>query len=68
VDIGLRGLKWNGENTMCEIMQKYQKITAEKAARNAEYLAKIDRGIEQLASGRGQLHELIEVDADESTD
>jgi antitoxin YefM len=49
-------------------MQKYQKITAEKAARNAEYLAKIDRGIEQLASGRGQLHELIEVDADESTD
>lgn len=32
---------------------------------NAEYLAMIDRGIEQLSSGRGQRHELIEVEADE---
>lgn len=33
-----------------------------KAARNAEYLAKIDIAIEQLANGKGQVHELIEVD------
>lgn len=37
----------------------------QKAARNAEYLSKIDRAIEQLSSGKGQLHELIEVDDDE---
>jgi len=34
----------------------------QKAKRNAEYLAKIDRGIEQMEAGKGQLHELIEVD------
>ena len=34
----------------------------EKAARNAEYLAMIDRGIAQLAAGNGQEHELIEMD------
>ena len=33
-----------------------------KAARNAEYLAMIDRSIKQLSEGRGQIHELIEVD------
>ncbi len=31
-----------------------------KAARNAEYLAKIDRAIKQLKSGHGARHELIE--------
>lgn len=36
--------------------------TLQKAAKNAEYLAKLDRSIEQLSSGNGQLHELIEVD------
>ena len=36
-----------------------------KAARNAEYLAMIDRGIQQLEAGRGQQHELIEADEDE---
>lgn len=34
----------------------------EKAARNAEYLAMIDRGMAQLEAGKGQKHELIEVD------
>jgi antitoxin YefM len=34
----------------------------QKAARNAEYLAMLDRSIEQLSSGNGQSHELIEVD------
>lgn len=33
-----------------------------KAARNAEYLSMIDRGLEQLQAGRGQEHELIEVE------
>ena len=33
-----------------------------KATRNAEYLAKIDMSIEQLENGKGQVHELIEVD------
>jgi antitoxin YefM len=37
----------------------------QKAAKNAEYLAKIDRAIEQLSDGKGQFHELIEVDEDE---
>jgi len=32
-----------------------------KAARNAEYLAMIDRSMEQLTSGKGTVHELIEV-------
>ena len=32
-----------------------------KAARNAEYLAMIDRGIAQLEAGKGQEHDLIEV-------
>jgi antitoxin YefM len=33
-----------------------------KAVKNAEYLDMIDRGIEQLSSGKGQQHELIEAD------
>jgi len=33
-----------------------------KAARNAEYLEMIDRSIAQLADGRGQIHDLIEVE------
>ena len=36
-----------------------------KEARNAEYLAMLDRSINQLASGRGRPHELIEVEDDE---
>lgn len=39
--------------------------TLQKTARNTEYLAMIDRGIEQLASGKGQQHELLEDDEDE---
>lgn len=34
----------------------------QKALKNAEYLAKIDLSIEQLKQGKGQLHELIEVE------
>ena len=36
-----------------------------KAARNAEYLSMLDRSFEQLRSGKGVKHELIEVDGDE---
>ena len=41
-------------------LERYNQL--EKAARNAEYLAMIDRGIAQLSAGKGQEHELIEVD------
>jgi antitoxin YefM len=51
------------KNIVILSLEKYNQL--EKAARNVEYLAKIDRGIEQLSSGRGQQHELIEVDVDE---
>lgn len=51
------------KNVVILSLEKYNQIT--KAAQNAEYLAMIDRGIAQLSSGRGQQHELIEVDEDE---
>ena len=41
-------------------LEQYNAIM--KATRNAEYLAKIDMSIEQLENGKGQVHELIEVD------
>lgn len=34
----------------------------QRAARNAEYLASLDRSFAQLRSGRGTAHELIEAD------
>lgn len=37
----------------------------EKAARNAEYLASLDRAFTQLYSGKGTPHELIEDSTDE---
>ena len=40
--------------------KRYEELA--KAKRNAEYLAKLDRGFAQMRSGRGQTHELIEVD------
>ena len=36
-----------------------------RAARNAEYLSSLDRSFEQLRSGNGKAHELIEVDENE---
>ncbi len=44
------------------IMSLEQYNSMMKSAKNAEYLAKIDRSIEQLNSGEGKAHELIEVD------
>jgi len=51
------------KNVVILSLEKYNQLM--KAAKNAEYLSMIDRGIEQLTSGRGQQHELIEVDTDE---
>lgn len=51
------------KNVVILSLEKYNQIT--RAAQNAEYLAMIDRGIAQLASGKGQQHELIEVEEDE---
>lgn len=51
------------KNVVLMSLEQYNQMV--KAARNAEYLAKIDRAIEQLASGKGQLHELIEVEDNE---
>lgn len=51
------------KNVVLISLEQYNSIM--KAARNAEYLAKIDRSIEQLEKGEGKAHELIEVD-DES--
>lgn len=48
------------KNVVLISLEKYNQL--EKAARNNEYLAMIDRGIAQLEAGRGQEHELIEVD------
>ena len=41
-------------------LEQYNQLV--KAAKNAEYLAMIDRSIAQLSAGNGQEHELIEVD------
>ena len=48
------------KNVVLISLDKFNQL--EKAARNAEYLAMIDRGIAQLEAGKGQLHELIEVE------
>lgn len=48
------------KNVVMMSLEKYNQL--EKAARNAEYLSMIDRGMTQLEAGRGQEHELIEED------
>lgn len=44
-------------------LDEYNKM--QKIIKNVEYLAKIDRGIEQMKKGLGKQHELIEVEEDE---
>lgn len=51
------------KNVVILSLEKYNQMI--KAAQNAEYLAMIDRGIEQLSSGKGQQHELIEEESNE---
>lgn len=48
------------KNVVIISLNEYNTLT--KAARNAEYLAMIDNSIKQLSEGKGQIHELIEVD------
>lgn len=48
------------KNVVIISLEEYN--TMMKAARNAEYLAMIDRSMEQLVSGKGTVHELIEVE------
>lgn len=51
------------KNVVIISLEKYNSIM--KAANNAEYLSMIDRGLAQLEAGRGQEHELIEVNDEE---
>ena len=48
------------KNVVILSLERYNQL--EKAARNAEYLAMIDRSMAELETGKGQEHELIEVD------
>ena len=52
----------NEKNIVIMSLEQYNQMA--KASRNAEYLAMIDRAIEQLSSGKGQKHKLIEVEED----
>ena len=45
------------KNVVIISLEQYNQMM--KAARSAEYLAKLDRAIEQLSNGNGQKHELI---------
>ena len=49
----------NEKNVVILSLERYNQL--EKAARNADYLAMIDRSMAQLEAGKGQEHELIEV-------
>lgn len=53
----------NEKNIVIMSLEQYNNIM--KMAHNSEYLNMIDRGIEQLSSGKGQVHDLIEVEDDE---
>ena len=48
------------ENIVLVSEKKYEEL--ERAQRNAEYLTKIDRGLEQIRTRELQYHDLIEVD------
>lgn len=54
----------NKKNVVIMSLEQYNQIM--KAAQNAEYLAMIDRSMDQLSSGNGNQHELIEVDDEEA--
>ena len=50
-----------GPDIMIKTLEEYIELKI-KEEKNAEYLLGIDRGIEQLQSGDGQEHELIEIE------
>ncbi len=51
------------KNVVILSLEKYNRLM--KIVQNAEYLSMIDRGIKQLEAGKGQKHDLIEIDLDE---
>jgi len=48
----------DNKNAVIISLDDYNEIT--KIKKNAEYLAKIERGYSQIAKGQGQIHELID--------
>jgi antitoxin YefM len=50
------------KNVVLLSLEEYNSVM--RAAKNAAYLDMIDRSMEQLASGQGKVHELIEADDD----
>lgn len=48
----------NEKNIVIMSLDNYNQLM--KSIRNAEYLAKIDRSMEQIKNGFGQVHDLIE--------
>lgn len=50
----------NKKNVVIMSLEQYNQIM--KAAHDAGYLAMVDRSTDQLSSGNGKQHELIEVD------
>ena len=53
----------NDKNIVLMSLEQYNSIM--QTLRNAEYLAKLDRAINQLEQGNGHQHELIEEDFSE---
>lgn len=50
----------NEKSVVLITLEEWNKLR--KAANNSEYLTKIDKAMNQLNSGNGVVHELIEVD------
>lgn len=55
----------NTENGNVILISESEYNNIMKAVRNAEYLAEIDKAAAQFEAGKGQIHELIEVEDDE---
>ena len=53
----------NEKNIVIMSLDNYNQLM--KSIRNAEYLAKLDRSMEQIKNGFGQIHDLIEDTEDE---
>lgn len=49
------------KNVVILSLEKYNRLM--KTVKNAEYLAMLNRSLNQLEAGKGQKHELIEVDS-----
>lgn len=55
----------NTENGNVVLLSEDEYNNIMKAVRNAEYLAEIDKAAAQFEAGKGQIHDLIEVEDDE---